>query len=109
MPRKAQLTIYMPDKEKQRLYRIADATGYSRQDFFAAAMVTGAVIIQALDAGELKRHGFGKTMLAQGKRLAAALMALGVSSVLNRFILDVSREMDITQGIDQFLEDWEAI
>jgi hypothetical protein len=103
-----QLTIYLPHKEKQRLFDLADKTGFTRQDFLKASLVSGAVIIDALDKKELQEMGFGKAMLSKGQKIAAALMAVGTSSILNQFVEDVGRSLDLGRGLEQFSE-WETL
>lgn len=98
------IKLYLEVKEKDQLYHLADTVGYKRHDFLLASLVVGAVIIQALYRGELTNKSIGSLMLKKGRKIAAALMAIGTSAILEDMVKAIGGEIDIAKGLDQWRE-----
>lgn len=99
---KVKLVLYLPEKEKQQLWRIAESLGYKRHDFLIASLVIGAVILDALYKGEVTEKSIGPLMLSKGRKMAAALMAIGTSVILRDLVRAIGGNVDLDKGLEQW-------
>lgn len=101
---KVKIVLYVPEKEKQQLWRIAESLGYKRHDFLIASLVVGAVILDALYKGEFTERSIGPLMFSKGRKMAAALMAIGTSVILRDLVRAIGGDIDLEKGLEQWRE-----